>query len=73
MSETLGRVLEEVKALSPEEQRLLRDQLEVIVNQEDDLSSRAALIRALYEEGLIQEIKPKPVDLKKLVSVTSFL
>ncbi len=69
---TLDRLLEEVKTLSSDEQRQLRDTLDAWLRDEQP---EDRLERRLYEEGLLSEIKPpipssastkrlKPVDVR---------
>jgi hypothetical protein len=59
MSATLDKIIEEVRALSPEEQRQLREQLETIIPSsptEDELED--AFERELMAEGVIGAVKP---------------
>jgi hypothetical protein len=59
MSATLDKIIEEVRALSPEEQRQLREQLETIIPSsptEDELED--AFERELMAEGVIGPVKP---------------
>jgi hypothetical protein len=65
LSETLERVLEEVKGLSPEERWQLRDQIDLYLSNWRASSALEELLLALYDQGAIKEITPKPVDLKQ--------
>jgi hypothetical protein len=59
MSATLDKIIEEGRALSPEEQRQLREQLETIIPSsptEDELED--AFERELMAEGVIGPVKP---------------
>jgi hypothetical protein len=59
MSATLDKIIEEVRALSPEEQRQLREQLYTILPSsltEDELED--AFERELMAEGVLGEVKP---------------
>lgn len=60
MSATLDRIIEEVRALPPDQQRQLREQLNVLVKSstEDDLED--AFERELMAEGVLGEVKPLP-------------
>jgi hypothetical protein len=50
--------LEEVKALTPEEQRQLREMLDSVVAVPEPLSAEDELERRLLEVGLLSEIPP---------------
>ncbi len=62
MSATLDKIIEEVRALSPEDQKLLQEWLKSIVSStiatEDELED--AFERELVAEGVLGEVKPLP-------------
>lgn len=53
---TLEKVLEEVKELTPDEQRQVRDALNELLSSQQDIAYQ--LQKSLYESGLLSEIKP---------------
>ena len=53
---TLEKVLEEVKKLTPDEQRQVRDTVNELLSSQQDIAYQ--LQRSLYESGLLSEIKP---------------
>jgi len=59
---TLDKVWEEVKALSPDEQRQLREQLDGLLGSPPAQSAEEELQRRLLEAGLLSEIKPRGMD-----------
>ena len=69
MSETLERVLEEVKALTSEEQRQLRDQLERWAQEQQSKAMEDRLDQLLLEKGLISRI---PTGVKGLDNYREF-
>jgi hypothetical protein len=63
LSATLDKIIEEVRALSPEEQRQLREQLDAILPSsptEDEIEDEFE--RELMAEGVLGEVKPLPDD-----------
>ncbi len=71
---TLERVLEEVKALTANEQQQLREALDRLLSATESLSAEDELERRLFEAGLLSEIKPPVTDLapyrdRKLIEV----
>jgi len=63
MSATLDKIIEEVRALSPEEQRQLREKLDAVVPSsptEDELED--AFERELIAEGVLGEVASLPDD-----------
>jgi hypothetical protein len=78
-SATLERVVEEVKAMTPDEQQQLRDVLNELLSNPQNIEY--LLQKSLHESGLLSEIKPsrtgqtrrafKPIEVKgKPVSET---
>ena len=59
---TLDKVWEEVKALTPEEQRQLREQLDGLLASAPSRSAEEELQRRLLAAGLLSEIKPPITD-----------
>jgi hypothetical protein len=53
MSSTLDKIIEEVRALPPEEQQQLREQLETIIPSQTEEELEDALERELAAEGVI--------------------
>ncbi len=63
MSTTLDKIIEEVRQLTPDEQRQLREKLNAIVPSsptEDELED--AFEREMIAEGFLGEVKPLPGD-----------
>jgi hypothetical protein len=60
----LDRVLQEVKGLSPEELRRVREVVDSILKSATLPPGDQALQEKLLEEGLVSEIKPSIRDLK---------
>jgi len=52
----LEKVLEEVKELTPDEQRQVRDTLNQLLSNQQEIAYQ--LQKSLYESGLLSEIKP---------------
>jgi hypothetical protein len=61
-SVTLDKVWEDVKALSPDEQRQLREQLDGLLESPPLRSAEEELQRRLLAAGLLSEIKPPITD-----------
>jgi hypothetical protein len=62
MSSTLDKIIEEVRALPPEEQRQLREKLNEIIPSPTNEELEDALERELVAEGVLGEVKPLPND-----------
>ena len=62
MSSTLDRIIEEVRALPPEEQRQLREQLNSIIPDSSEDEREDEFERELAAEGVLGEVKPLPDD-----------
>jgi hypothetical protein len=62
MSSTLDKIIEEVRALPPEEQRQLREQLNAIVPDSSEDEREDEFERELMAEGILGEVKPLPDD-----------
>lgn len=63
-SVTLDKVWKEVKAMSPDEQRQLRERLNALLEAHPSRSAEDELERRLFEAGLLSEIKPPPTDVQ---------
>ena len=59
---TLDKVLEEVKALTPDEQQKLRGLLDKLLEEAPSLSPQEEIEHRLLEAGLLSEIKPPITD-----------
>jgi len=59
----MDEVLEQVKALSPQEQRKLRTMLDDLLNTAPSEAAEDELERKLLEVGLLSEIRPPITDL----------
>jgi len=59
---TFDKVLEEVKALSPEEQQLLRKLLDTWLIRPRSQPTEDEFEQELYELGLLSEVKPLIAD-----------
>ena len=62
-SETLVKILEEVKALPREEQGQLREALDALLAEPEALTPEEKVERLLFERGLLREIKQPITDL----------
>jgi hypothetical protein len=58
----LDKIIEEVRALPPEEQRQLREQLNSIVPDPSEDEREDEFERELMAEGALGEVKPLPDD-----------
>jgi hypothetical protein len=61
-SETLVKILKEVKTLPREEQGHLREVLDTLLAELESLTPEEKVERLLFEQGLLSEIKPRVVD-----------
>ncbi len=61
-SETLLRILEEVKTLPRGEQIQLRAALDERLGEQESLTVQQEVERRLFEDGLLNEIKPRVTD-----------
>ncbi|MDA0745128.1 MAG: hypothetical protein O2954_01315 [bacterium] len=62
-SVVLEEILEEVKALSPGDQRALREALDHLLKSTSSQSKETELERKLLEKGLVKKITPPVTDL----------
>ena len=62
-SETLVKILEEVKTLPREDQGLLREALDALLAEPEALTPEEKVERLLFEQGLLREIKQPITDL----------
>jgi hypothetical protein len=61
-SETLVKILEEVKTLPRDEQGQLREALDVLLAEPEPRTAEEKVERLLFERGLLSEIKPRVID-----------
>ena len=62
MSTVVDRLMEQVKALTVEERRTLREKLDALVPAGDLRSKQEALAELLVRDGLVQSVPPAVVD-----------
>jgi hypothetical protein len=62
-SETLVKILKEVKTLPREEQGHLREVLDTLLAEPESLTPEEKVERLLFEQGLLSEIKQPITDL----------
>jgi hypothetical protein len=61
---TLDEIVEEVKTLTSDEQRKLRELLDELLKEPPTRSPEEELEHKLFEAGLLSEIKPSTVDVE---------
>ena len=64
-SANLEKVIEEVKALTPDEQRQVRKLLDELLEESTPISPGDLLARRLLESGMISRIPKRPRDPKR--------